>query len=274
MRRQGPAEDDAELGCASVRSADVEALKALLPRSSLHDAPLWKDQSFSNSTREAKEKLNRDPSNLQLVFELANSYAKDLQWKQCFNVACRGRNRLAEMQDERSRLLFATLYVEAATQCSELGQALEILQEADEPRSEENLRLYLVSLCNVHALRGERNLAMKAFHRVVANASFKEALGALATLHESLRKIHCFEAARQVVESTAQGPEDRMQMQALDNIQCETLQRDEEKNERSKRGRCDACSRALRSLQAFLLKVWGKLHVPVKASLQHDMKST
>ncbi|CAE7408665.1 rfbH, partial [Symbiodinium natans] len=263
-RRQGPGEGDAELGCASARCADVEALKALLPRASLRNAPLWKDRGFSNSTKEAKEKLNRDPSNLQLVFELANSYAEDLQWKQCFNVISRGRHRVAEMQDERSRLLFATLYVEAAIQCKELGQALDILTEAGEPRAAEHLRLHLVSLCNVHALRNERGLALKAFHRAVADAGFDEALGALATLHESLRKTDGFEAARQVVQSMAEGPEDRMKMQALDNLQCETLQRDAEQNERNSSGRCDACSRMLlqrwRSLRASLAMFWSMLH--------------
>eukprot|EP00930_Biecheleria_cincta_P007755 TRINITY_DN109024_c0_g1_i1.p1 TRINITY_DN109024_c0_g1~~TRINITY_DN109024_c0_g1_i1.p1 ORF type:complete len:307 (-),score=46.50 TRINITY_DN109024_c0_g1_i1:72-992(-) len=204
---------------------NVEALKKLLPKSQVSEAPTWKNDSISCSTKDAKAELQKDPMNLRLILQLGSCYAEDLQWKQSFNVLCRGSGRLREISDRGNQVEFATRLAEAAMHSSQCQPALAALQEIEEPDPSDldNTKRYMVMLCRVHCSRKEHGMAMKAFHRAIGICSFDEAVEILAQAQEDLRKLGGFDAAHAALQHRAETDADKSKLEDINSLRDLTL---------------------------------------------------
>jgi len=181
----------------------------------LRDGP---QQGLSPEAKRCKEALQRDPYNLELIFELGLAYADDAQWEQCANVLLRGWKRVGELQDREIRCQFLLTLSQASMSLKKFRQSLAVLndiEESDEPET----RVRVDTLrCHANCSTDDTATGLQAFHRAIAGQDFETASGCWALCYASLKQVGALQATRSAVEVLAADDEDRKKLDVLEQL--------------------------------------------------------
>jgi len=181
--------------------------------------PIVAAGSRTNAAQRAKQALEADPFNLDLVGELGACYAAAGHWQQCRNVMLRGRDRLREIVDDTCRHDFALLLCEAQYQCGYADQAVSILREIEEPRDAPKAATRARLACRVYCAAKDKQRGLKEFCRAIDGTSFDEALRTWALAQVDLQRVGALSAAKDMMERLADGDDTRLsQLGALEDL--------------------------------------------------------
>lgn len=174
---------------------------------------------IKNETKKAKDALAKDPSNMELIFQLGNLYIEEEKFTEASNVLIRGWKRVKEIPDAANRYLYLRQLCDVSLRCGKFRQAHAIMKSIEEPEDQESLRNYCILQCRVCCENGDRTEAMKPFYRAIKGATkFEEGVAILAELGVSLKKCGAYDVAKDSVVQMASSEEDKLKLSALERI--------------------------------------------------------
>mmetsp|Transcript_67164 Transcript_67164/g.176104 ORF Transcript_67164/g.176104 Transcript_67164/m.176104 type:complete len:273 (-) Transcript_67164:46-864(-) len=175
--------------------------------------------SRTHSAQQVKIALQKDPTNLELIYRLGHCYAVAGQWTQSRNVLLRGRDRLAELCVARQRFDFCMRLSEASYRCKFGSEAVAVFNSIGEvPEDQASRRAHAVVGCKAHCCVGDRQRALKHFCGAISGHDFDGALGAWALLRADLQSVDANASARKMLEQLANGEEDLSKLATLEGL--------------------------------------------------------
>lgn len=159
--------------------------------------------SRSHAAQRAKEALEQDPTNLELLYELGCRYAEAGHWMQSRNVLLRGRGRLDEIHDRRRRAAFASALCEAYYSCGQAKEAVGVLGSIPELEDTALAVSRATLACKVYGAAGDRQRSLKEFCKAVDGQDFDGALRVWSVTRADLRQAGALDAAKGMMERLA-----------------------------------------------------------------------
>merc|ERR1719162_79177 len=92
---------------------------------------------LKHETKAAKDALDRDPYDLQLIFDLGDGYIQEDKCSNAANVLIRGWKRMGELDNPEGKFLFLLKLCHASNECGKYKQAEAVLEDMEEPQDPE-----------------------------------------------------------------------------------------------------------------------------------------
>lgn len=210
---------------------------------------------LTNETKKKKDALDKDPFNLQHMYELGHAYAVDEHWARCVNVMLRGWKRMSEVADPAARFEFLMMLCQASCRCKQFKQALAVLNDVEEPEDAKDLKGFLVMSCQVYSHNGDAQKALKAFSRAMKEEDFDEMLSVWVTCMAGLKKVGAYEAAKSTVDRRMETDEQRAKLSTLEKLSAMREQLEEVVQAKPATGLRNPLI-AVAAVLAFLLCIW------------------
>lgn len=174
--------------------------------------------SMSNVAKKAKDALEEDPFNLELMYKLGKAHADDNHWTQCGNVLLRGWKRMSEVSDEELVFDFLVQLCEASMKLDKWKQASAVLSDIVPLKDPDDLRHYSLLACKVYAENGVPHESLAAFRVAVDGIDFAAALNVWVECAASLRHAGLYASARATMQSLATVEEDGRKLEVLETL--------------------------------------------------------
>lgn len=203
-------------GTASFKDSDLEDIIrfSVLPRR-MHKLP-----STSDKAKRAKDALEKDPYNVELINQLGQIYASEAQWDKAANVMIRGWKRAAELKDPNDRFAFLMRLGEASFRNHQFRQTEAILRDIDEPEDYYDRKAFQLLSCHTYAEVGDAPRALEVFSKAIASEDFDNAIKIWAAAALRLKKVGAFEAAKNSVLNKARsGPNYHMDQSRMTTVE-------------------------------------------------------
>lgn len=175
---------------------------------------------LKHETKAAKDALDNDPYNLQLIFELGEGYIKEEKFSHAANVLIRGWKRMSEIQDHEMRFLFLAKLCHASNEDEKYKQAEAVLEDMEVP--EDGMKIdYFRLKTKVYANNNNMQKALKAFHEGLSTCKdLEEAMPLWVDTLSSLKKVGAYDVAKSAIENLASSEDDKKKLQVMESF-CE-----------------------------------------------------
>lgn len=204
-------------GAARFKDEDIEDIirSSVLPRKQ------YKMPSISNKAKEAKDRLEKDPYNIESIKDLGFIYAAEVQWDMAANVMMRGWKRVNDLKDPGDRFTFLMKLCECSFRTHKFRQAHAIVMDIDEPDDYHEKKAYLLLSCHVHAEIRDQLNTLKIFSKAIEGEDFEIAIKIWAACALRLKKVGGFEVAKNAVMNKARSGQnyhmDQSRMQTVES---------------------------------------------------------
>mmetsp|Transcript_72786 Transcript_72786/g.136008 ORF Transcript_72786/g.136008 Transcript_72786/m.136008 type:complete len:273 (-) Transcript_72786:126-944(-) len=173
---------------------------------------------LSDAAKAAKDALEGDPFNMDLILKLGIAYMQDDQWDRCANVLIRGMKRMGEFKDLERRNQFGTLLCHASMQTNRYQQALAVLQDMEQPHEKEKLKAFSMLACKVYCYNKRAPDALKALSVLVEGEKGQTLASTWAVLAASFKHAGVYEAAKSCVMKQLRTDEEKKKLEAMETL--------------------------------------------------------
>jgi len=174
---------------------------------------------IKHETKAAKDALAEDPYNLQLIFELGESYLQEEKYPEAANVLVRGWKRVGEITEPDHRFAYMCCLCSASYKCKMYKQAYAVLMDMEEPEDPELSMEYSEVACKVYAQNDNLQKSLKAFVNAISKCKdFDDAMKSYTRCCQDLKKVGALEAAKSAVEKLADNDDDKKKMQLIETF--------------------------------------------------------
>lgn len=173
---------------------------------------------LSNTAKQFKDQLAKDPFNMDLIFQLGLAYADDGQWDKVCNVMMRGWKRVGEIEDPATRYHFLAALVEASLRIKKYRQALAVLNDIEEPADEDMKPHYELMRCQVLCENGDMQKGMKALNKAIEGQDFDQACAIWANCLGPIKRAGAYELSKSTLLALATTDAQKSKLDAMEAI--------------------------------------------------------
>jgi len=203
-------------GCAGFKNEDIEDIirSSVMPRSKVVQS------STTRTAQIAKDALDEDPYNIELIKNLGLIYSSEHQHDKAANVMVRGWKRSAEITDATDRFNFLMKLSESSFRNRQCRQAYAVIMDVEEPTDYNEKKAYQLLSCHILAEIKEAPKAMQMFSKAIEGEEFDMAIKIWAACAIRLKQVGALEAAKNALMNKARPG----QQAAMDKSRIETVE--------------------------------------------------
>lgn len=180
----------------------------------------YEPPSMSKAARDAKDRLEDDPYNLDRILDLGYVYASEAQNDKAANVLIRGWKRASELKDPKERFTFLLKTAEVSFRNKQYKQAVAVLWDIEDPEDYYDKKALQLLSCHAYAEGGENTQAIMTFSKAIEKEEFNSAIKIWAACALALKKAGAHELAKEGVMKKARTDQGR----SMDEARVQTVE--------------------------------------------------
>lgn len=166
---------------------------------------------ITDVTKRARDALEQDPYNIDLICALGCIYLKDANWDKAGNILLRGWKRAGDIADATSRFFFLAKLCEVSYKTARFRQALAVLNDIGEmpdTLTNDERHSFEILSCHVYSKNGDVQRALGAFNACIARQEFKYTVRVWALCQMELNSCGAYEVAKSTMDAMIGGERD------------------------------------------------------------------
>jgi len=191
--------------------------------SKLKDQVMQETPGLTHEEQKHKDALDKDPYNMELIYNLGLAYSQENRWDKAEIVMMRGLMRTSALEDPVHRVHFLVILCEASFVNQKYQQAKHVLNKVLEemgkmddpvhdPRIVETLK------CKVYLMNKEVDIGLKAFNEAIKDAPWDEVQKVWAQCAPFLKEANLHDPVKEKLEKLAPNEDEKKKVGMISTL--------------------------------------------------------